>query len=342
MNRDNKLNLLSLFILLLNLSACNASVTTPAATIIPASPTSTSQAPTLTSTPFIIIPSPLPTQPIIPVITPDPIQVERWKEYENALAKSVLPHLASEEALCEWDILGQSAREVYVWAVCRGIDGGGSVPAVIHLETDGSIQSVERAINWSADIPRLFPADVRGKFDRYPSGRAREMAEHVAWRRTHPEEPPLVVLSAAPLSKPTPTEWLPYNPDSSDSGCGEFTATLSITGTERISQEDLIKRLFEKSLAHYKSPEMGGGCRLEEYIIENTSLDERLVFLAKEQKVDYVGTVQYSVRIKEVPSGWAAGNGEIAPDGWILHKFLIVGVSTVDNLYILKPIGTGP
>ena len=198
MKRSNKLYLLILFILSLNLSACNPSVTTPTATSIPALPTFTPLSPTPTATAFIIIPSPTPTQPIIPVITPDPVQVERWKEYENALAKSVLPHLTSEEVLCEWDILGRSADEVYVWAVCRGMNGGGSVPAVIHLEEDGSIQSVERIINWSADILRLFPADVRGQFDRYPSGRAREMSEHVEWRRTHPGEPPLIILSTTP------------------------------------------------------------------------------------------------------------------------------------------------
>jgi hypothetical protein len=124
--------------------------------------------------------------------------LERWKEYENALAKSVLPHLGSEEVLCEWDLLGRSAGEVYVWAVCSGMDGGGSVPAVIHLEEDRSIQSVERIINWSADILRLFPTDVRGKFDIYPSGRAREMSEHIEQRRIHPGEPPLIILSTTP------------------------------------------------------------------------------------------------------------------------------------------------
>jgi hypothetical protein len=198
MKRSNTLNLLILFILSLSFSACTASVTIPTATLIPTLPTSTSPALTPTATSFRIIPSPTPTRPINPDITPDPVQLERWKEYENALAKSVLPHLASEEVLCEWDILGRSADEVYVWAVCSGMDGGGSVPAVIHLEEDGSIQSVERIINWSADIVRLFPADVRGKFDRYPSGRAREMTEHIEQRRIHPGEPPLIILSTTP------------------------------------------------------------------------------------------------------------------------------------------------
>jgi hypothetical protein len=198
MKRSNTLNLIILLILSLNFSACTAPIATPTATVIPTLPTSTPPALTPTSTSFIIIPSPTPTRPIIPDITPDPIQLERWKEYENALAKSVLPHLASEEVLCEWDLLARFADEVYVWAVCSSIDGGGSVPAVIHLAEDGSIQSVERIINWSADILRLFPADVRGKFDRYPSGRAREMSEHIEQRRIHPETPPLIILSTTP------------------------------------------------------------------------------------------------------------------------------------------------
>ena len=132
------------------------------------------------------------------MITPDAIQVERWKEYENALAKSLLSFLPPEEVLCEWEILGRSEQEVYVWAVCNGGDSSGSVPVVIHLASNGDIQSVERIKNWSADIPRLFPAEVQEKFERYHFGRAGEMLEHAAWRRTHPGEPPLIVLSVTP------------------------------------------------------------------------------------------------------------------------------------------------
>ncbi|MBL8090361.1 MAG: hypothetical protein KF758_17900 [Anaerolineales bacterium] len=174
-----------------------STLTACAPTTITISTNTPLQSSTFTPLPSIT-PSPLPTQPPIHVITPDAIQVERWREYETALAKSVLSYLPPEEVLCEWDILGRYGNDVYVWAVCRGKDGGGSVPAVIHLETDGAVQSVERAKNWSRDIPRLFPSDVREKFAHYQGGRAREMQQHIEWRRTHPEEPPLIILSLTP------------------------------------------------------------------------------------------------------------------------------------------------
>src|SRR6185295_17699198 len=50
-------------------------------------PTPTVVSPTLipaaTSIPITVTPSPLPTEPTIPILTPDAIQVERWKEYQT-------------------------------------------------------------------------------------------------------------------------------------------------------------------------------------------------------------------------------------------------------------------
>jgi len=107
--------------------------------------------------PVTIAPTPTPTRPGSALITPDLIQVGRWKEYQTALAKKVLAHLPPEEVLCEWEILGRSGSDVYVWAVCRGKVGGGSLPAIIHLESEGAVLRVETAeSNWSANIARLF------------------------------------------------------------------------------------------------------------------------------------------------------------------------------------------
>lgn len=61
-----------------------------------------------------------------------------------------------------------------------------------------------------------------------------------------------------------------------------------------------------------------------------------------EQGVDFVKWILYSVQINEVPSSWVAGNGDIAPNGWIVHKALIIGVTKVNEEYVLKLIGTGP
>jgi hypothetical protein len=141
---------------------------------------------------------------------------------------------------------------------------------------------------------------------------------------------------------PTPTEWLPYNPSPSAEGCGEFTATLPVKGTENLSKLEISKKLFEIYLGHYKAPELGGLCRLEDFKVEEVREDKRLDFLAQEQNVDFVNTVGYSVQMKEAPTGWAAGNGVLGPNGWLLHKSLIIGVTKVNDEYVLKLIGTGP
>jgi hypothetical protein len=55
-----------------------------------------------------------------------------------------------------------------------------------------------------SDIDRMFPKEVQMKFSLYTgnsifTGRLREMYNHLIYRETHPEEPPLIVLSATPM-----------------------------------------------------------------------------------------------------------------------------------------------
>jgi hypothetical protein len=156
---------------------------------------------------------------------------------------------------------------------------------------------------------------------------------------------PVTDISPTPIQtfpatiEPLSPHWIPYNPDQNFDGCDVFSPTIPV---EDISNEQIIQRLFEAYMDHYTSPELGGGCRLESYQIEKVQLDDRIAFLANEQNVDFVGTILFSVQLKEVPSNWVAGNGALASDGWIIHKFLIVGVSRVNDMYGLKLIGTGP
>ena len=198
-----------LVLLAITLAAC-APATTPTPTEMPAlTATSTAIPPTATPTPFIIPPTPMPTQPPIPVITPDAIQVERWREYQTALAKGILPTYSFENILCEWDILAHSGQEVYVWAVCASPNVSDWRPAVIYLGIGGSLQRVEVPKRGSGDTDKLFPEAARMKFSLYTgdsifSGRLREMLDHIVYRETHPEEPPLIVLLATPIPTPTP------------------------------------------------------------------------------------------------------------------------------------------
>ncbi len=176
-------------------------------------PTVTPPLPTFMPTATVVYPtpSPLPTQPpFTPIMTPDVIQVERWKEYEDALAQGILP-MFEYMVLCEWDILGRSGQEVYVWATCRTPGGDDSRPAVIHLGTDGAIQQVEvLKRDSSSNVDDLFPKEVQEKFSLYAlgatfDGRRKEMYQHLIYRETHPDIPPLVVLSSyIPASPTTP------------------------------------------------------------------------------------------------------------------------------------------
>lgn len=164
--------------------------------------------PTITSiftpTAPVIVPtySPYPTQTPIFIITPNAIQVKRWKEYQNELAKLVLSHpggeyLFYESALCEWDILGYEDEKLFVWAECA-YDIWGRGPAVIFLETNGSIKDVEYAFSGygrNTVIEDLFPPEIQVKiYSYFSSARSQEMIEHIKYRFSYPDEPPLIVL----------------------------------------------------------------------------------------------------------------------------------------------------
>jgi hypothetical protein len=167
--------------------------------------------PTSTLIPATIIPTPLPTEPVFPVITPDPIQVERWNEYEDALAKAFFKsYLQPDQVVCEWVILGRTDQEVYVWAHCADIYSAGpsqaSIPAVIHLGIDGSVVSAEipgSGTAYGPDIRRLFPADVQDRiFNHLITFQG--SADRLRWRRGHPEAPPLIILNSLPTQPVIP------------------------------------------------------------------------------------------------------------------------------------------
>ncbi len=138
--------------------------------------------------------------------TPTPIpakadQIERWKEYQSALAGKLLPQSAVDDVLCEWQILGQAQQDIYVWAVCSETQPmleisqyffrTASVPAVIHLGADNAIQSVEIPAYGSTyldDLRKLFPLDVQK--NRPDLG---ALEAHLDLRRTSPEKAPLIV-----------------------------------------------------------------------------------------------------------------------------------------------------
>lgn len=153
--------------------------------------------------------------PVLPTegnafILPDSTQLERWKEYETALAKKLMPQYPLDTVLCEWELTEKNVQKMNVWAMCMttvtSANVGNyyfpvaSVPAVINLNSDGTIQSInipEYGNRYLSDLHGLFP---NGAWKDYPNVSA--MEEHLHWRRVHPNEPPLVVLNAT--ATPTP------------------------------------------------------------------------------------------------------------------------------------------
>lgn len=146
-------------------------------------------------------------------IPSDPDQLERWKEYETALAQKLLPQYPRDKVLCEWELTEKSKQKVIVWAICittiTSADVGNyyfpaaSVPAVLHLDSSGAVQSVEipnYGNNYITDFWRLFP---NGAWIDLPSIAA--MENHLHWWRRYPAEPPLVVLNATAILIGTPT-----------------------------------------------------------------------------------------------------------------------------------------
>ena len=225
MNRHLARYLYFYIILFAFLAACgkqNAVLPTvaPTPTALPPTSIPPTAVPTSTPLPATLVPTPLPTEPVFPVITPNPVQIERWNEYEDALALAFFKgYFRPEDVVCEWEILEQTDLEVYVWAYCSGIyaagPSAGSIPTVIHLRTDGSVQSAEipgSGTAYGPDIRRMFPQHIQERiFNHIISFQG--LDDRIRWRRGHPDEPPLIVLNSL-STQPTPAVIPWITPDS--------------------------------------------------------------------------------------------------------------------------------
>jgi len=124
-----------------------------------------------------------------------------------------MPQYPRDTVLCEWELTEKSEQKVNVWAICittvTSADVGNyyfpavSVPAVINLNSDGTIQNVE-----TPEYGDYYLSTFRGLF---PNGAWKDlpnvsaMEKHLHWRRVHSTEPPLVVLNATAILSAIPT-----------------------------------------------------------------------------------------------------------------------------------------
>ena len=175
------------FGLLFVLTACNSTVV---------SPTTQAIASKTTLPPPAVAVSPSPTSAPPPPLTGTP--VPRWVEYQSALASAFYPKETG--VLCEWNLLGQQGRELYLWVMCFREGSAGSAPAVVQLGTDNKIEIVKLPRDgsyYSQDIKMLFPPDVQQKVFAFNFSQID--GAHVRARLKDPSLPPLIVVSGTPL-----------------------------------------------------------------------------------------------------------------------------------------------
>jgi hypothetical protein len=125
--------------------------------------------------------------------------VPRWMQYQTALSGVFVPKpYMSGDGFCEWEIIGQAAGEVYVWAICQDkkSDAAMSAPAVITIGHDGAIGNVivpDDGSNYTKDIKRLFPPALQERILSH-NFNVEDMWDHIQLRR-HQGGEPLIALS---------------------------------------------------------------------------------------------------------------------------------------------------
>lgn len=145
-------------------------------------------------------------------ISSDPAQLERWREYETAFAEKLMPQYPRDTVLCEWELKKKLEQKINVWVVCMTTVTSAyvgnyyfpaaSVPAVISLDANGAVQSVEipeYGDHYFSDFRKLFPSGVGTDLPNVSA-----MEKHLHWRRINRTEPPLIVLNATAFLTATP------------------------------------------------------------------------------------------------------------------------------------------
>ncbi len=154
-----------------------------------------------------------PGTPVVPslndLLPPTNGMTHTWRDYETALVRAILPATLAN-GVCDWQVLGHTGQEVYVWAFCAANQAGAditaaSLPAVLTLADDGHTVTARiprDGTYYPEDVRALFPADVQQQiFRRLPEATLSRLEQHARRRLTWPTLPP---LGAAETVKPRP------------------------------------------------------------------------------------------------------------------------------------------
>ncbi|MBS3751671.1 MAG: hypothetical protein KGY39_09235 [Anaerolineales bacterium] len=172
-------------------------------------PESTSPTATLSMVPVTQSRTPAPTaaaqsKPLSPTVEPTAPDGPPWKRVQCALASAFLsPPGQKSRGICEWQNLGKSDAELYLWAMCQaaGEPEGPAVsaPAVIRLDQSGRIVGVDIPRDgelYGPDVRELFPSAIQEVIFNHNVD-TDAMWAHIQKRHKTPQ-PPLVVQGKTP------------------------------------------------------------------------------------------------------------------------------------------------
>ncbi|MDA8441987.1 MAG: hypothetical protein M0Z55_06385 [Peptococcaceae bacterium] len=113
----------------------------------------------------------------------------------------------------------------------------------------------------------------------------------------------------------------------------EITYLPDVAAKISSDPEKIANTLTAKYLKHYESRLLPDAVRLEDY-----SIKELKIFQVAAKS--FVYTVKFSVKASSRTSNWVAGNGSLAPQGWIEDKFFYVTVLHTGAIYRVERMAT--
>ncbi len=149
----------------------------------------------------------------------------------------------------------------------------------------------------------------------------------------------LVLLGIFALSACRSEHGIPVwgiNPGTVDHAyCQSPDVLLSISEAQGLSEDDIARRLMERWLDYFNTPQAPAYCRIDRYRIERVYYDERTPQLNLEPRSDLMRTIQVSLKLVQYPSFWAAWPGDVDELGW-LHTGVTVAVFRSSEGYTMQ------
>ncbi len=129
----------------------------------------------------------------------------------------------------------------------------------------------------------------------------------------------------------------------------ELSSSTALTYLPSMTHDDaagleragIFQHLFEEWLTYYTSPAVTNTGRISEFEIHHITLDDDLTGAVWGWGSESGAEVRYSVR-PIVPGFtlWAAGSGELTPDGWVRGKRAVVGLKQDGGRYWMKVLAS--